>query len=111
MTMHWSLAALNGGGRRVGRRRQHVQQLVAAPGQLQMEATNRSYFPVIITHSGWITTTAAAALEACGVDPARAPAALRALARGTLRYNIKFRQGRQRLYTQQAQDGEANQPP
>ena len=78
---------------------------------LQQQGWRVSYFPVIITHSGWITTTATAALEACGVDPARAPAALRALARGTLRYNIKFRQARQRLYTQQAQDGEAHQPP
>ena len=65
---------------------------------------------MIITHL-LTTTTAAAALEACGVDSARAPLPLRVLARGALRYNIKFRQARQRLYTQQAQDGEAHQPP
>ena len=70
-----------------------------------------SYFPVIITHSGWITTTTAQALAACGVDSARATAALRALARGALRYNIRFRQTRQRLYAQLAQGGEAHQPP
>ena len=70
-----------------------------------------SYFPVIITHSGWITTTAAEALASCGVDSARATAALRALARGALRYSIRFRQTRQRRYAQLAQGGEARQPP
>ena len=43
--------------------------------------------------------------------PLRAPAALRALARGMLGYNIKLRQACQRLCTQLAQDGEAHQPP
>ena len=76
---------------------------------LQQQGWRVGYFPVIITHSGWVTTTSAGALEACGVDPTRA--ALRALAWGTLCYNIKFRQARQRLYTQQAQDGGAHQPP
>jgi hypothetical protein len=69
------------------------------------------YYPVVITHSGWVTDTAAAALQACGVGAARAATAIGALARGALRYNITFHQTRQRLYRQLNHAGEGYQPP
>ena len=46
-----------------------------------------------------VTSTAAAALEHCGVAAAGATAAVRRIARSTLTYNTKFRNARRKLYS------------
>ena len=42
------------------------------------------FFPIVVSHSGLVTSTAAAALEHCGVAAAGATAAVRRIARYTL---------------------------
>lgn len=54
--------------------------------------------PVVVTHSGWVTDTAATAPKACGVDSTRAVAVIRSLARNALRYNQRFVHTRRHLY-------------
>jgi hypothetical protein len=54
-------------------------------------------YPVVITHSGLITSTAAQALAACGVPNSDIAATLRKIARHTLSYNLKFRSARRAL--------------
>ena len=57
------------------------------------------FFPIVVSHSGLVTNTAAAALEHCGVAAAGATAAVRRIARSTLAYNTKFRNNRRKLYS------------
>ena len=57
------------------------------------------FFPIVVSHSGLVTNTAAAALEHCGVAAAGATAAVRRIARSTLTYNTKFRNARRKLYS------------
>ena len=57
------------------------------------------FFPIVVSHSGLVTNTAAAALEHCGVAASGATAAVRRIARSTLTYNTKFRNARRKLYS------------
>ena len=48
-------------------------------------------FPVAVSHSGLVTSTARAALERCGVAPRLAATAVRRLVRSALAYNVQIR--------------------
>ena len=57
-------------------------------------------FPVAVSHSGLVTSTARAALERCGVAPRQAATAVRRLVRSALAYNVQIRTSRRSLYAQ-----------
>ena len=78
--------------RKVGDHESWMDDLVAAGWTVQL-------FPIVMSHSGLVTNTAAVALEHCGVAAAGATAAVRRIARSTLAYNTKFRNARRKLYS------------
>ena len=57
-------------------------------------------FPVAVSHSGLVTSTARAALERCGVAPRQAATAVRRLVSSALAYNVQIRTSRRSLYAQ-----------
>ena len=57
-------------------------------------------FPVAVSHSGLVTSTARAALERCGVEPRQAATAVRRLVRSALACNVQIRTSRRSLYAQ-----------
>lgn len=69
-----------------------------------------SYFPVVVTHSSLVTSTACAALQRCGVTGGQAEAVVRAIVRSTLTYNVKIKRSRHSLYQQDAA-AHPHQPP
>lgn len=70
---------------------------------LQDEGWTVHYYPAVITHSGLIPCTAAAALSKCGVAPAAAPRqppakkTVRKILAHTLNYNCTIRNTHKRL--------------
>ncbi len=60
------------------------------------------YYPVVITHSGLVLNTAAAALQECGVTRPAADKAVRRLGLHMLQYDIKFKKARNHIERQRA---------
>jgi hypothetical protein len=75
---------------------------------LTQEGWTVHYFPVVVTHSGLIPSTAAAALQQCGVEHAAARRAVGKIIHNTLASNYSIRTVHRKLFRQVALPG---QPP